>query len=443
MKTTRQPILFSAALLVAASSLATAGEPMSVPVSEAPAADATLFPIPDYTGSLSERSALLGDWGGARTALALRGLQLELSLTSIYQGVWDGGRGSDDWDFSHSADYHLKLDFEKMGLWQGGFLQINGESYFGENVNRRTGTLLPVNNDAIWPLPGDDISALPSVVFTQFLSERFAIFAGKLDTTAGDVNEFAWGKGDEGFMNFGFGFNPVTALTTPYSTLGAGFLFVPNEESYFSVSAYDPNGDPTESGFDSFFDDGVSIAAEGRVGTRFLDKRGHQLLGAIWSNKNYTGLEQDPRLLAGSLLTTGSVASGVQREEDSWAVYYNFDQYLVGGDDGRGLGVFGRAGFADEDTNVVEQFYSLGFGGKGVIPGREDDRFGAGYYYLKYSDQLPGLLSRDDHEQGWELFYDVAVTPWMSIGADVQFVDSPLNDVDTAVVGGLRSQIRF
>jgi porin len=404
--------------------------------------DGTLFPIPDYTGSIWERSALLGDWGGTRTALAERGIQFELALTSIYQGVFDGGRDS-DWDYAGSADYRLKLDFEKLGLWPGGFLQVNGESYFGDNVNRRTGALMPVNNDALWPLPGDDITALPSVVFTQFLADRFAVFAGKLDTTGSDLNEFAWGKGDERFMNLAFGLNPVTSLTSPYSTLGAGFMFVPDEESYISVSAYDPNGDPTESGFDSFFEDGVTIAAEGRSGTRFFDKRGHQLFGAAWSNKDFTSLEQDPRLLTSSLLATGSAASGVQSEEDSWAAWYNFDQYLIGGDDGRGVGVFGRVGFADAKTNVAEQFYSLGLGGKGIIPGREDDSFGAGYYYLGYSDELPGRLPRGDHEQGWELFYDAAVTPWMSIGADLQFVGSPLDGVDTAVVGGIRTQIRF
>lgn len=413
------------------------------PPAAEPAADATLFPIPDYTGSLWERSALLGDWGGVRTALAERGIQVELALTSIYQGVADGGREDDSWEFSHSADYRLKLDFEKLGLWKGGFLQVNAESRFGEHVNGRTGVLLPVNNDALYPLDGDDGTAVPSIVFTQFLAERFAVFAGKLDTTVGDVNEFAWGKGDEGFMNLGFGFNPVPVLSTPYSTLGAGFMFVPDAESYLSVSVYDPNGDAARSGFDSFFEDGVTIAAEGRIGTRFFDKRGHQLVGVAWSNKDYVAFNQDERLLLDPILAGGNLDSVLRREDDTWAVWYNFDQYLIGGEDGRGLGVFGRAGFADEQTNIVGQFYSAGIGGRGIIPGREDDRFGLAYYYLSFTDHAPARLPAGDHEQGWEVFYDAAVTPWMSIGADLQFVDSALEGIDTAVVGGVRAKIRF
>ena len=146
-----------------------------------------------------------------------------------------------------------------------------GETYFGDHANGRTGTLMPVNNDALYPFNGEEITAMPSVVFTQFLSDRFAVFGGKIDTMQSDFNEFAWGKGDEKFMNMGFGFNPVAALTSPYSTLGAGVMFAPDAESYLSLSVYDPNGDPTRSGFDSFFEDGVTVSAEGRIGTRFFD----------------------------------------------------------------------------------------------------------------------------------------------------------------------------
>ena len=31
---------------------------------------------------------------------------------------------------------------------------------------------------------------------------------GKLDTTGGDANEFAHGRGDDKFMNLAFSFNP-------------------------------------------------------------------------------------------------------------------------------------------------------------------------------------------------------------------------------------------
>jgi carbohydrate-selective porin OprB len=43
--------------------------------------EATLFPIPDYSGSLFKRNTLTGDWGGRRTRLANNGVQVDANLT--------------------------------------------------------------------------------------------------------------------------------------------------------------------------------------------------------------------------------------------------------------------------------------------------------------------------------------------------------------------------
>jgi hypothetical protein len=66
-------------------------------------------------------------------------------------------------------------------------------------------------------LPARDEMVLSHVVFTRFLSEKFAVALGKLDTTGGDANEFAHGRGDEKFMNLAFSFNPVALRNAPYS----------------------------------------------------------------------------------------------------------------------------------------------------------------------------------------------------------------------------------
>ena len=56
-------------------------------------------------------------------------------------------------------------------------------------------------------------------------------------------------------------------------------------------------------------------------------------------------------------------------------------------------------------------------------------------------DALTGLLRiRDEH--GLEIFYNFAVTPWASLGADLQVIKPSLAD-DTAVFLGLRMVTRF
>ena len=53
------------------------------------------------------------------------------------------------------------------------------------------------------------------------------------------------------------------------------------------------------------------------------------------------------------------------------------------------IGIFGWIGFGDRNTNILEQFYSVGIAGQGMLPGRDLDRYGIGFYYTNFSNQLP------------------------------------------------------
>ena len=110
----------------------------------------------------------------------------------------------------------------------------------------------------------------------------------------------------------------------------------------------------------------------------------------------------------------------------------------------QGFGLFGRFGLTDGEVNPVQEFYSIGLGGKGMIPGRDNDSFGVGYYYLAISDKLPRVIERrTQDEQGVELYYNVAVTPWLHITPDLQVIEPARENVDTTVVAGVRMKIDF
>ena len=286
--------------------------------------------------------------------------------------------------------------------------------------------------------PGGPGTYLSHVTYTQFLAENFAVFFGKLDTTSGDANRFAHGVGDRRFMNLGFSFNPATVLLVPYSTLGAGFLFLPTEGVTFSFSAVDADGTIDESGFDTAFSGNTTFAGELAIDTAFFERPGRHTFGFAGSNKEYLSVAQDPRILAPASGIVPSV------EDGSWAFYYNFDQYLVTdpNDPNQGWGLFGRIGISDGEANYVHRFYSAGLGGTGLIPNRDRDRFGLGYYYLDLSDNRLGLFT-DDSEQGVEVFYNIALTPSIELTTDLQVIDGAGRFSDTAVVGGLRARISF
>ena len=351
----------------------------------------SLWPVPDYKGDIWERPALTGDWGGTRSQLADQGVFLDVDVLQTFQSVESGGRSQTS-EYGGSVDYALKLDFGKLGLWPGGFLKVYGETQFGNSVIAQTGAFNASSTDALFPVPNDETSTLSSIVFTQFLSESFGIFLGKLETLDGDLNAFASGRGKDQFLNSNFVFNPVTLRTVPYSALGGGFLFVlPEELGLFTFTALDANGNPKESGFDDAFEDTV-LSSELTINVKPFGLPGHQLVGATWSSRDFATTDQSLRILLNLL---PNITVPPQRADGSWSFYYNFYQYLYvePGDETQGFGLFGRFGVADEETNPIESFLSIGIGGKGVIPGRDNDTFGIGYYYTRESDQFSSFIT--------------------------------------------------
>jgi porin len=349
-----------------------------------------------------------------------------------------GNTGQRDQDYLGLWSFETKIDTGKMGLWPGGFIFMRVQGQYGGSINSRSGSLLPSNTDALLPEPGIDDVTIPALFVTQFISEKVAVMAGKFDTTGGDMNEFAHISGDDRFIGSAFAFNPVVALLAPYSPLGVGMLVLPNKDLIVSFTAIDGEGVPTRSGFDTVFEGNTTYTGEARLTTHFGGKTGHQLLGGMWGSGKYTELNQDLQsFVSGSGFNLKTV-------QNTWAVYYNFDQYFWTRpeDSERGWGMFGRVGLADERVNPIGQFYSVGFGGKGVCSTRPLDRWGLGYYYMRSSRDLPDALNIGS-EQGEEVFYTFALTPACLITADLQVTHSAKNDVDTAVIGGLRATMRF
>ncbi len=271
---------FSAALWLVAPALAEPG-PDRAPLLLAdtaakPAEPAGILPTPDYTGDIWNRSTLTGDWGGTRQDWAKKGFTVDWNLTQVGQTVFSGGRDN-AWKYGFRSNTLFNLDTGKAGLWPGGLFTVETEGKFGETVNPNTGAVIPVNANGLFPEPLDTEWTIPAVTYMQFLSPQIGVFFGKLDTTSGDANAFAHGKGNEQFLNLAFGLNPAI-LTTPYSTLGGGLILLPTKDIQVTFMVFDPNGRADTSGFDSPFADGPGYALEGRLTTHFFDLTGHQLV---------------------------------------------------------------------------------------------------------------------------------------------------------------------
>ena len=397
------------------------------------------FPVGDYSAPIDSRTHLTGDWGGSRTYLADRGVLVhaEGSLTGGF--VLEGGRDEEN-ELLGKGDLIVKLDSERMGLWPGGFASIRAEGRTGESVNPDAGTILPVNTTALFPADNeeDEIADLTEFTLTQFLSEQLALFGGLIQTLDGDLIPGASGRGNEHFLNLGFVVNPVTLRTVPYSTLGAGVVYFPIENLYGGLVVMDTEESSGRNKFDS--SSGTTVSSEWYLNYQIAERPGGQMLGGLYANRDFTALDQDLRNFIPRVGT-------VEFKDDSWALYYNAYQMVqTFGKDSvghRGWGFGTRLGLSDGDPNPIEWYASAILGGRGVVDSRPLDRFGLGYYFLGLTDsKIVDLLPVDD-EQGVELFYSFAVTPSIYVTADIQFVDTGLKRQDDAVVGQLRTFIRF
>lgn len=423
------------------------------PVAGAATDPATSVAAPPESGSfwrqVAEWPALTGDWGGARTKLSEGGITFNIDAVQSVQKVVGGGKGN-GLRYGGSVDYRVKLDFQKMGLWPGAFVDIQAENQFGEFVNNDVGTLLTTNTDSVFPLPDYRELTISELKFTQFLSESVAVFLGKINTLDGDDNIFAGGRGKINFMNQNFVVNPVVLRTSPYSALGAGAaVFFPNvqakDHAILSFMVLGANGQPNTSGFDRDFEDGQTYMVGYHQPTRFFNQSGSHTFGGTVGTKDYTLLSQDPRLMLAAIL--GLPGAGTFAEDDdSWSFMYNMHQYLYTDkqDETQGFGIFGRFGTADEKTNPIENFYSVGLGGKGMFDGRDNDTYGVGYFYAQLSDEYGRVIQRNFGDtQGVEIFYNFEVTKWLHVTPDFQIIEPSAKHDDTVYVAGLRAKIDF
>lgn len=397
---------------------------------------------PSFSGPILERSKLSGDWHGHRTCLQDCGITFDLITTQFYQGVATGGL-QQAFQYGGRHDYFLNLDGEKLGLWNGVSVTLHGETRYGESVNSIAGTLLAPNLLMALPLPSGSVTALTGVTFTRNLTENLQIFGGKLNTLDDYEQPLTGAANWNGFQNTAMLYNPVFARTVPYSTFGAGFAYLQNEETVFSAIVYDTNDTPTVSGFDTFLNNGVTVYAELELSTPFVDRPGHHGFSGTYSTGTYTNLTPSAYLdpIGGVVIVTTLITG-------SWCLAYNFDQalYVSPEDPERMWGVFGNFGIADQNPSPVRWFASAGISGASTMAGRQADSFGVAYFYLGVSEPLknlaPLLLPLRD-EQGVELYYNMAITPWCQITPDLQVITPFRDRAATSLICGLRAMIDF
>lgn len=376
---------------------------------------------------------------GPKQGLMDAGIDLSVSYTAFYQGLV-GGEGDKDWEFGGKTDVIGLFNGEKLGLWQGFYVNAHAEFVNGDNVlNVGDGSILPVNTALALPTLGGQDDDL-SLFVTQVFSPSVSLSAGKFNMLdAAAKTPLIGGGGLTTFFNTALA-APVSGVTPPY-ILG-GILSYKTEPAIYTLMVYDPRNAQNEDVIRHPFENGVTTSLSVTIPVEISGRRGYQNFRGVYSTLDGTDFRDIPDLiLPGGDAELGSV-------DGYWFASYSFQQYLFQDPDSpeQGWGLFGQFAISDGNPNPFGWSGLIGLGGTSLFEERPNDRFGIAYFYQGFSEDLKQSLDELNvalkDESGIEAYYNVAVTPWLNVTADGQVI-WPGDGDETAFFLGLRAQLKI
>jgi hypothetical protein len=417
--------------------------------------NAPVFGLPGtVVGDFWHRTQLTGDWGGLRTDLARQGFFFDLYTTSVYQNLTSGGLMTGS-AFVQNTQFSMNVDTGRAGLWSGGLFHFTVQSRYGDPPQRTftAGSFAPQYTGFVEPDPLGSSDTLPSeYFFVQAFGKHFSVILGKISdvfipdqTLFGDSYKYY-------FANFNLNKNPITTEfyhPTAWAALG---VWVPSEWLVICGGVLDPNSRSENFATNAY--DHVNLFLTAIASYKIANLPGQFSPSFNWSNQSKINLTspfgalspaQVPQavgVLAGSGMTEGLP---IQSRNDSWFVIANLSQYLCVWDDSetvakklksdqpiQGLGVFGRLGYAAEESNPVTRDASIAIFAHGPFDRRPYDSVGVGAYYNVISRDTKGAIAQltegtvpVKNEKGIEVFYDFAITPAVRIIPSYQHIWDP------------------
>jgi porin len=406
-------------------------------------------------GDFLRRTQLSGDWGGTRTDLARRGLFFDLYSTSAYQNVAAGGLKTGN-AFIQNTQFSINVDTGRAGLWSGGVLHVTLESRYGSSSPQNTftvGATVPQYTGLAIPGPFFVHDVLPTEYFLfQSLTPTFALVLGKTNALKHADQTLFGNRYRDYFANLNFNKIPMALNFFNTTSLAAVALWTPSKRLTVVAGAFDPNSEADNLATKAF--DRVNVYGITALSYTIGNMPGQTWAQANWTNKPKIDLTSPfgqlsssgiPEAVGVPLGIPSTQALPINYKGKSWVTLGNFSQYLFVNDEPgavaeklesgqplRGIGVFGRIGYAPEETNPITRHASVALFASGLSDHRPNDSFGLGIYHNGISQPLKNEIARLtealatlENEQGLEVFYDVAITPAIRLIPSYQHIWNP------------------
>lgn len=231
--------------------------------------------------------------------------------------------------------------------------------------------------------------------------------------------------------------------TTNLSFNGVGVLGLKGPQIQNALLVYDTQNSSTTIAPD-LFDEGAVVLGYHRFFTEIGGLPGSQGFMANYSSGTYRST--DP------LSYTVIPGQGLNSPETvgSWSFTYFGDQILWADrcDEKKNVRMFTILSLGDTNPNPYRWTSSISVEATGVMDRRPNDRMGVGYFYNGLNDNfkdlvntIPALNVRD--VQGVETYYNAEINPWFHITADLQVIQNQNTNDNTAIIPGIRANIKF
>jgi porin len=416
-----------------------------------------VFGLPGtVVGDFRPRTQLSGDWGGRRTDLARQGLFFDLCSTSTYQNVASGGLKTGD-AFVQNTQLSINVDTGRAGLWSGGVFHVTLESRYGSSSPQDTftvGSTVPQYTGLAVPGPFFVHDVLPTEYFLyQSLTPTFAVLVGKANVVTHADQTLFGNSYKYYFANLNFNKIPMALNFYNTTSLAAVGFWTPSQRLTVAAGVFDPNSEANNLAKKAF--DHVDVYGITIFSYAIGNLPGQSWAQANWTNKPKIDLtspfgqlsqSEVPQAIGVLLGTPSAPALPINDRSKSWVTLANVSQYLsvkdqpgavaeklASGQPLRGIGLFGRIGYAPEETNPVTRHASVAVFAEGLADHRPYDSFGLGIYHNGISQPLKHEIARLTegtatlkNEHGLEVFYDVAITPAIRLIPSYQHIWNPM-----------------
>jgi porin len=134
-------------------------------------------------------------------------------------------------------------------------------------------------------------------------------------------------------------------------------------------------------------------------------------------------------------------------KDGSYSVEFQFGHNLQEDSaSGDAWGVYLKVATTGGNPNPIDYSVIGGIGGRPLFFNRPQDSFGIGYFYYAFDNDLQDVLdplADFQDEQGLEIYYNFAVTSWLHLSPDLQYIDPASGGKSNAFMAALRANVLF